>query len=457
MKKQLYRYMLTLIFLTILIVLFLVLSITFSIFNLEIKNELLNYKDFFVFIFPIFIIFIIAIIFLACKSLASSITKKILHPINTICIEDFSKNLDSLSKNIYEELSPFIKIISLQKNQIEEQSILLNQNSNIINIIVKNLKEGLILIDKKGIILSANKSAVMLFKNSFSDYSKKNFLELVREQNLQKSIKETLSGNVCDTFIKFEKKYIQAFLSPVFTDDQITGAIILLLDVSDKRNAEKMRREFSANVSHELKTPLTTISGYAEMITNDMVKYEDIKNISLKIKNESTRLISLINSIIKISRLDEGINTNDNENFYISEIVKNVIQSLKIEISNKNISIDVSGDSLLKSSNKHLIFEMIYNLIDNSIKYNKDNGSIKVIISSGNKTQIDIIDTGIGIEKKHLNRIFERFYRVDKSRSKKTGGSGLGLSIVKHIVEYFDGDVKIDSTKDEGTFIRITL
>lgn len=397
-------------------------------------------------------IFIVILInFLLSNIIAMRLTKRIVEPINKI-------DLTEDQSDIYDELTPFIKTIKIQKHEIYKQFLTLEDRSNTIKAITENMKEGILILDKNGLILLVNNSVLDFFHANDDNYIGKNTLEFIRNIELQNSIKKALLGVGCDLTINFDNKIVQVFLSPVFTNGNMNGIIALFLDITAKANTEKMRKEFSANVSHELKTPLTIISGYAEMINNDMVKQSDVKNFAGKIKDESVRLITLIEDIIKISELDESTNSHQFVDFDLRAVAVDVVNQLKPLSENKNIIILISGNKKIINANNQMIFEMIYNLVENAIKYNKVDGHVTISIESDNsKTKIQVIDDGIGISSEHLDRIFERFYRVDKSRSKKTGGTGLGLSIVKHIVEYHGGTIDMESVVNVGSKITVVL
>ncbi|MDR2938797.1 MAG: PAS domain-containing sensor histidine kinase [Clostridiales bacterium] len=396
------------------------------------------------------VIIIVGLAILISYLLSGRLTKRIVSPINNI-------DLSNSNGFIYDELAPFAKMIKSQKEQINKQILELGDRAATIKTITENMKEGILLLDNKGAILLANDSVLELF-NAGGNYVGENTLGLIRSPELQKGIKKTLSGTGCDIPTIINNKNIHVFLNPVFANGVVNGAIALFLDITSKASAEKMRREFSANVSHELKTPLTTILGLSEMIYNDMVKHSDIKNFSGKIKGESSRLIALIEDIIKISEMDEGAGDKQFTNFDIKCVALEVIEQLYPLAESEGISISAVGSKSLIYANKQLIFEMLYNLVENGIKYNKAGGSARITVSTeNNKTKIEVADTGIGIAEVHFSRIFERFYRVDKSRSKKTGGTGLGLSIVKHVVEYHGGSIDIKSVLGNGTTITILI
>ena len=387
---------------------------------------------------------IIAVILLACLLVARSLTKRIIDPINRF---DFDKNNET-----YDELSPFIRTITSQKKQIASALDEITQKSVMIDAITGNMNEGLILLDKSGTVLTANQSAASILDIKTASIGK-NILEVTRNAAVLGHMKTALSGENTNIILEIERQVYHMFFSSVDN-----GALILILDITEKAKAEKMRREFTANVSHELKTPLTTISGYAELMTNGMVKPEDIPNVSGKMKIESDRLIALIEDIMRLSELDESDREKNFEQFDLTDLIHEVVENLKAKAVENDITVIIPKEKLVIFANRPMIFELLYNLVDNGIKYNKQSGSVTVMVSKIDKvTEISVKDSGIGIDKKHHERVFERFYRVDKSRSKKIGGTGLGLSIVKHIAAYHGGHVEVDSEEGKGTDIRVGL
>ena len=387
---------------------------------------------------------IIAVILIACLIVAQSLTKKIVAPINRF---DFEKN-----SKTYDELSPFIRTITSQKEQIANALDEVTKKGAVIDAITGNMNEGLILTSKSGTVLSANKSALSVLGIKTAPIGK-SILETTRNVTVLEHMKTALSGENNNVTLEIGNRTYHIFFSSVDN-----GALILFLDITEKAKAEKMRREFTANVSHELKTPLTTISGYAELMSNGVVKPEDITNISVKMKSESARLLTLIEDIMRLSELDEADDKKSFEQFDLTDLITDVVGNLKPKAEEHNITISIPKEKHMITANRPMIFELIYNLIDNAIKYNKQGGSVTVTVLQTDKgVEISVKDTGIGIDKKHHNRIFERFYRVDKSRSKKIGGTGLGLSIVKHIAMYHDGSVEIESEEGKGTEIQVLL
>lgn len=379
--------------------------------------------------------------------LASILTGRIVAPINNV-------DLGGKISVPYDELSPFAKAISNQRNEIEKHIDELNERTQTIETIMDSMREGIIIVDDKALILSVNKSATEIFgiKNAVG----KSIFEEFRDIEIIQKVNDALNKIRGELDIENEGRSYRVLFSPV----ENRGFIMLFLDITEKANVEKLRREFSANVSHELKTPLTTIYGNVEMLNNKIVKQGDEKVFYDKIQNEASRLINLIEDIIKISNLDEvGSIEKTAENVYIKNMVDEIILGLEQNISEKNITveIDISDNEIVKVNQTH-IYELLFNLIENAVKYNKSNGEIFIKTQSDEENiKISVQDTGIGIPKEEQNRVFERFYRVDKSRSKATGGSGLGLAIVKHIVMIYNGEIELKSEENQGTKIEVTF
>ncbi|MCL2639127.1 MAG: ATP-binding protein [Oscillospiraceae bacterium] len=385
-----------------------------------------------------FVILIIAAI------LARRLAKNILAPLNWI---------DFTGENVaaYDELVPYMKKIDRQKREIALQITALEEKANTIEAIMANMREGVLLLDRNQMILMANKS-VSEFIESDLDYAGKSILEVVRAVDFIECVKKAFTGERCSLTTNDKGRAVEVFFSPVKSQNRVDGLIILFFDITEKYKAEKQRREFSANVSHELKTPLTSISGLSELLENNMVKAEDVSGFGAKISEQAKRLVALINDIIKISEFDEAKGDKATEEFELYSLAESVINSFPA--NSKDVKIKLSGDRFNISANRSMIDELLVNLIDNGIKYNKDGGTVIVILSREyGLYKIIVEDTGIGIPKEHHSRVFERFYRVDKSRCKKTGGTGLGLSIVKHIVEYHGGKVELISTEGVGTTV----
>jgi len=386
--------------------------------------------------------------FIVSKKLAGNITE----PINRI-------NLSGNNEKTYEELLPFEKKIKEQNKQIMEQISELERRTQTIDTIIYNMKEGFILLNRYNNILSINPSGIELLQANAASYTDKNIIELIRISPVIRAVKEANEGHSQNIQFENGNKVIDAFINPVFDENNTVGGImILLMDITEKFTAESLRREFSANVSHELKTPLTTILGFSEMIHAGMVKEEDIITFTGKIKNEVQHLIQMIDDIMKLSKLDEHPEDKHFELFPLFPVMKQVALSYSDSAMENNIKIDVLGGDFDFYANKSMIHEMLKNLVENAVKYNKPGG--KILIEAAKKpefVEITVQDTGIGIPEKHLPRIFERFYRVDSSRQRKTGGTGLGLSIVKHITLYHHGSISVKSKVDQGTTVTVLL
>jgi len=395
---------------------------------------------------PMVALVTLIILFLA-NLFARRLTTNIIEPLESIDLES-----DNLA--VYDELIPYAKRIDQQKQRINEQLATLKNRADTITVITNSMREGLILLDARGVILTANKSALAIFEVSESDAEQAEILYICRDIDFQKSVSECLSGVHNEMVWEKNSRVYNIFFSPVSSTESIVGGVILFFDITAQRGAEQQRREFTANVSHELKTPLTAISALSEMISTGMADGADVQDFASKISEQAARLIAIIDGIIQLSEFDEGQVKPDLSEFDLHELAVLVIDALQAQADAKGITIHLNGQRMLITANRQLIDELLSNLIDNAIKYNKDAGEVSV---SFNKTdgliQIRVQDNGIGIPAKHLGRVFERFYRVDSSRSKKTGGTGLGLSIVKHIVEQHGGWVEIESSPGIGTTV----
>ena len=389
---------------------------------------------------------VVAVIFLVIAIsyiVAARLTTHIVAPINKI-------NLDGELSSPYDELAPLIRTISGQRKKIAEDFAAMQKVQDTIHAITENMNEGMLMVGAGGIILSINRSATKIFDTD-SSFEGHNIRELSRDLSFINAIQKALSGDGGNMIFTKNSKIYNVLISPVFE----TGAILFLLDITEKARADERRREFSANVSHELKTPLTSIYGNAEMLYEGMVKEKDKQSFYEKIKKEASRLMILIEDIIKISELDEKNDVSQLETLELASLTAECKESLAQKAAEYSIKINIKGKGYI-NGNRTMIREMIYNLLDNAIKYNKQNGSVYVEVSEEHgKTKIALTDTGIGIPQNEQERIFERFYRTDRSRSKKTGGTGLGLAIVKHIVMAHSGSIKMTSKPEKGTKIII--
>ena len=398
-----------------------------------------------------YILFIIAVTLALALLIANRETKKIVEPINALNLQN------PMSNDVYDELSPLLMRIGQQNKQIEDQMRALREKHEEFNAITQNMSEGLILLNEKADILSVNKSAIRIFGgDDSSNYLHKNLLTLSRNLTLRAVVKKALEGDHCEEILEMGDRHYRLTTNPVWVNGRVKGAVVLILDITEKRAAEQIRREFSANVSHELKTPLTSILGYAEIIKNGMVKIEDIPRFAERIYNEANHLIALIDDIIKLSRLDEDNIDIPRKRVNLLELSKRVCARLEPQAREKSVIISVSGQNGFVWGIEEILEQMIYNLCDNAIKYNKENGRVDVNISqSAKEVVLTVSDTGIGIPKEHQNRVFERFYRVDKSRSNRTSGTGLGLSIVKHGAMHHNAKIELESYPGQGTTIRL--
>ena len=381
--------------------------------------------------------------------MASAISKRIVKPINELDLESPKEN------QIYEELSPLLSKIHRQNREIQNQLELAKQQQEEFSLITENMQEGLIVIDKYTMILSANSSAWNLFHMDRVRQGESVYC-LDREEEFRHAIEQVLSGEHTELVLKLNGSDIQLIANPVIRDKKTEGAVVLLVNVTEKLERESLRREFSANVSHELKTPLTSISGFAEIMQGGLVKNEDIPKFAGRIYKESQRLLQLVEDVIQISQLDEEKTSYVWEPVDVYQVCKNAFESLKEKAKRLNVHLYICGERMKMEAVRTLLEEAIYNVCDNAIKYNRNDGSVSVFLTqTAQEIQIVVKDTGVGIPKEDQDRVFERFYRVDKSHSKEIGGTGLGLSIVKHAVGALKGSVILRSEEGNGTEITL--
>ncbi len=394
---------------------------------------------------PILIVFVIAVVL--SFVLSQRISKSIIKPINEL-------NLDNPSDNEpYDELAPLLQKISKQKITIEKQIKEAEHKQEEFRLITENMKEGFIVVDKQMNLLTYNRSALKLLGIS---KDKPDDILTSDNANLNFVIKKALDGGREKCELALNDNHYRLIANPVFENEQIIGAVILIIDVTESVKREQLRREFTSNVSHELKTPLTSISGFAEIMKNGGTPDSVVTDFSSSIYDEAQRLISLVNDIIKISELDEKNVQTESEEVDLYELSADIISRLKPVADKRNISLNLIGASAVVSGTDKILDEMIYNLCDNAIKYNVDNGTVDVILSESNHhIKLTVRDTGIGIPQSEQKRIFERFYRVDKSHSKAIGGTGLGLSIVKHAAIYHNAEIKVKSELYKGTSLTV--
>ncbi len=393
----------------------------------------------------IFVMLILAGVF------ASKIAGKIVEPINELDLEKPDEN------EIYEEVAPLLGKINRQNRQIRTQLEEARRNQEEFSIITENMQEGLLVIDSYTMILSGNSSAWKIFQVD-KPGTGRSVYSLDRNEDFRKVIETVLEGKHGSALLHLDNEFVQLIANPVNRDGKTVGAVLLLMNETEKVQRENLRREFSANVSHELKTPLTSISGFAEIIQDGFVKEEDVKKFAGRIYKEAQRLIQLVEDTIRISQLDEGENPYEWENIDLYTVAKDVCGNLNEAAKKKNVHLYIEGERLICRTVRPILEEILYNLCDNGIKYNKDNGIVSILIKDlGNEVQLSVEDNGIGIPREDRKRVFERFYRVDKSHSKEIGGTGLGLSIVKHGVTFLGGTLNLVSEVDKGTEITVTL
>ena len=399
-------------------------------------------------LYPVIIVIVIAVIISAV--LAHKMSKRIIEPLNKLDLDNPTEN------DAYEEIAPLLRRIHKQNLKIERKAAELNRRKDEFELITKNMREGLLLLDKNRNILTINSAATAIFGADEKCVGKE-FLTINRRHEITSAIEKALTDGHSEIRVKLGEKEYQFDISRIETDSETVGTVILVFDITEQADAERLRREFTANVSHELKTPLQTITGSAELMENGLVKQEDMPRFVGHIREEATRLVTLVEDIIRLSQLDEQTEL-PKENVSLFEVANEACGVLRDSADKKDIALSVSGDNGNIFGVKHLLFEVIYNLCDNSIKYTPDGGKVKIdILETEKDVMLTVSDNGIGIAPQHHARIFERFYRVDKSHSKKSGGTGLGLSIVKHSVQYHGGKISIQSEENKGTAVTVML
>ena len=384
--------------------------------------------------------------------LAKHISRRVVAPLNEL---DLEHPLDD-SNAAYEELAPVLGRINRQRSQINLQLRELRRRTDEFAQVTGSMREGLVLLNEQGYILSMNPAARNIFAVE-GDCTGKDFLTVDRSCDMSAAVRSAMESGHGRLHERHGGRIYQVDVSRIDSDGAAIGAVILVFDVTEQESAEQMRREFTANVSHELKTPLQGIIGSAELIENGMVQPEDMPRFVGHIRAEAQRLVTLIGDIIRLSQLDEG-EVLPKERLDLLEVAQGAADDLQAEAEKKNLHLSVSGEPAELEGVRQLIYEVAYNLGDNAIKYNVDGGSVSINVSSdGKNAKLTVSDTGIGIAAEDQSRIFERFYRVDKSHSKESGGTGLGLSIVKHAVQYHGGRISMDSAPGKGTSISVSL
>ncbi len=401
-------------------------------------------------------LFIIGLVLLIVMAnwIASLIVHRLKREYHSVAVPDAEDTSD------YPELKPFFEMMNAQQREIEHQLARVAKEKNRLSTIINNMDEGLIILDNDLNVIMLNHSAYSWLGSEFS-----------RGECAGKHIsKVCTSQEICDAIEKADQtnltiggRHLQIHVNNVVSSAEQVGRIGLLLDVTERYEIDRIKQEFTANVSHELKTPLTSISGYAELIGSGMAKGDDAQNFAGRIHRESTRLLALISDIIKLSRLDEGSDSDNFEMVDLLTVARECKDVLEISAGQTGVTVNVSGESCFVKGSPSQLTELVYNLIDNGIRYNRRGGEVNVTVcrsadmDDASNAVLTVSDTGIGIAKEHQLRVFERFYRVDKSRSKETGGTGLGLAIVKHVAERHSARLELESTVGKGSTIRVVF
>ena len=395
---------------------------------------------------PLLVITFLAI--LLSVFLAKRASRNLVRPLNNLDLND------PLSNDVYEELSPLLRHMAQQNKQIALQMDELSRSQNEFNAITSNMSEGLIVLNKDGVVVSLNTAARKIFEAE-EDSIGKDFLTIDRTPEISRAIKETLSGKKQELEYEKNGRNYDLCINQIVEKDEVIGVLLLAIDNTEKIQAEQNRREFTANVSHELKTPLQSIIGSADLIESGLVKPEDMPRFIGHIKTDAARLVSLVSDIIRLSQLDENTEMNW-ETVDALSVAKEALEMVGPIAESRNISLTIKGEPAPLNSVHKLLYDIIYNLCDNAVKYNKEGGFVKVDVkTAGDKVQVAVSDNGVGIAPADQSRVFERFYRVDKSHSRESGGTGLGLSIVKHAVAYLKGSISLESTLGKGTTITV--
>ena len=379
---------------------------------------------------------------LLAAGLSVRLARQITQPINAVSPDD--------PQDVYPELQPLTQRLRQQRETIRNQMDELSRRMREFSAMTENMSEGFLLIDLRGHVLTENHSASMLLPTDADNIAK------CSQRELCQAAQQALTGQRCERLLQQGERTLSVIASPVLESGQVTGAVVLTLDVTEREQREKLRREFSANVSHELKTPLTSISGFAELMSQGLVPPDKVREFSLDIQKECTRLTNLVEDIIDLSRLEEGGGDMTWEDIDLYTLCDDVLQSLEPVAKRQAVTLRLAGESLQVRGVYQVLREMIYNLCDNAIKYNRSGGSVTVTVArSAGRASVAVADTGIGIPCEDQSRVFERFYRVDKSHSRAIGGTGLGLSIVKHAAALHGAEIKLQSQPEDGTVITV--
>ena len=400
---------------------------------------------------PVLLIILLGVGLLSLM-LARVMAKRIVSPINTL-------NLDQpLENDVYEELSPLLTRMQRQREELEKRLQELTENRREFAAVTEHMREGMVFLTGAGDILSINESAAVIFGVDPGAFIGKPILSINRSVALESVVERACRGESAQAELKMGDHTYQLIGNPVDPGTGARGAVVLALDITDRESAEKSRREFTANVSHELKTPLTSITGYAEIMKNGTARPEDMRDFAARIHDEATRLIALIEDVMRLSRLDEKARIPEKAKVDLLTLSESVIKRLQPQAEARDVTLSASGERLLILGYEKILEEMVYNLLDNAIKYNRKGGSVEAIVrEDSGRVTLSVRDTGIGIPPEHQTRVFERFYRVDHSHARETGGTGLGLSIVKHSAAIHGATVSLTSQVEKGTSIIISF
>lgn len=397
------------------------------------------------------VLLIVIIAAMVSLGVAAIVARVVVKPINSIDL----KNPDIGES--YSEIAPLLHRISEQNHEIDQQIAELTRSRKEFSLITENMSEGFIIIDSRTEVLSYNTAALKILGSDFTG-SSRSVLVLNRSEAFRSAVEDALAGKRSETDLTLSEKIYQVIATPAFTGSSVTGAVMIILDITEKEAREELRREFTSNVSHELKTPLTTIYGISDMLVGGIVKPEDIPGFAKNIRDEAGRMITLIQDILKLSQLDENTFSDQRERVDLYELAQSAAERLRPQADEKHVTISVIGERSEFTGIATVLEEMIYNLLDNAVKYNKQGGRADVDVrSSGDDIVVTVSDTGIGVPADSIDRIFERFYRADKSHSRKIGGTGLGLSIVKHGVSLHGGSITVKSSEGSGTTFTMAL
>ena len=397
------------------------------------------------------VLLIVIIAAMVSLGVAAIVARVVVKPINSIDL----KNPDIGES--YSEIAPLLHRISEQNHEIDQQIAELTRSRKEFSLITENMSEGFIIIDSRTDVLSYNTAALKILGSDFTG-SSRSVLVLNRSEAFRSAVEDALAGKRSETDLTLSEKIYQVIATPAFTGSSVTGAVMIILDITEKEAREELRREFTSNVSHELKTPLTTIYGISDMLVGGIVKPEDIPGFAKNIRDEAGRMITLIQDILKLSQLDENTFSDQRERVDLYELAQSAAERLRPQADEKHVTISVTGERSEFTGIATVLEEMIYNLLDNAVKYNKQGGRADVDVrSSGDDIVVTVSDTGIGVPADSIDRIFERFCRADKSHSRKIGGTGLGLSIVKHGVSLHGGSITVKSSEGSGTTFTMAL